>query len=208
MILKYNKETEEEKQYKKDLDQHYRYDNSIRSISAVQISQHFVTDEVSANLWAAMITVMGHYWHAKNHLITSDFDQARFRLFMGNDPALMKSHNAQLVEVFYRTSETPAHEFAIPFSPWPDVYLGELYLLFKDGKPNRMAQVLHGVDANHPLARRERVTDYTKFPGCWTDGKEESRNHLWFPGTNVPVEEMTELLYAELKETVLKEMAF
>ena len=208
--MKYYKETKkktEEEQYISDLDKHYLYDNSIRSESVVSIQKRFVVDHESGVLWAAIYTLLNHMWHAKRDKV-GEMQPERLRLFMDNDPALLKSHNAKLVEVFFRTSDTPYQEQAVPFSPWPDLYLGEFYLHFKDGKPYRMVQTLHGIDANHPLARRERVTDYTKFPGCWMEGKEESRNHLWFPGTNVPVEEMTEQLYHELKQTLPAEMLF
>ncbi len=197
---------EEERQA--EIKRAYQFDNSLRSEWIHDIDLVFVRDSVTLGIWEGAVQVMLDMMHAYCQKKDLPADHSCLRMFMVNDPMLMQSHSAQAVEVFYRTAEIPHQDKNVPFSPWPDLFLGEFFMLYQNGRESQAVATIQDRLGSGANIRRERITDHALFPKTLEEAKEASRNHLWFPGTNVPVEDMTDNLYHELAQTLPDEMAF
>ena len=201
---------QERLQREEDIRVAYQFDNTLRTAWVQDVKDVFVVDAQSASLWERIQTILHAFfmeaWEREHRPSDAIMDPTRFRLFRANDPALLNSNAAQLVEVYYRVSDRAPTEQDIAFSPWPDKKLGEFYLIYDDFLLRTPVNVTRTLDVQHGLMydkKKERITDYDAFPQDWAEGKEKARDYLWFPGTNVPVEEMTEQLYRELVDSMV-----
>lgn len=184
------------------------YDNSSEAVSMEEFRAEFVINNFAEMVWRIITGRLLSMFNT-SRMDLGEFDAHRFRFYMGKDPELLRNHNAKLLEVFYRTTDVPAALPNYPESPWPDRYLGELYVMHnQDGIPTGITEDVryHLEEAVRTL--RYSVTEPEQFPMTLDEAKKSLKEHLYLPGTDLPYEDFTETLYRELYETLPRKMLF
>lgn len=185
------------------------YDTSRKAIS-IDNFRHYLMLQYSdfQVIWNAIVEGVIYLCNRRHNALT-DYDETRFRFHLENDPVLMKNKKVQMLEVFYRVTDTNPNQPEHPHSPWPDQKLGELYLTYDDS-----GQVI-GVVENIPEDITDNlktnawsITDIAKFPRTLEEAQRLIRDYMYLPGTNLPAEEFSEGKYWELMQTVPRQMVF